>query len=88
MAASEFDLNDLKRRMQGALSSLKQELSGLRTGRASTWTWSSSPVAKWSGSIDIWTRSESVVLPIPPSAVTPTICSISCGGGWPSTTQR
>jgi ribosome recycling factor len=36
MAASEFDLNDLKRRMQGALSSLKQELSGLRTGRAST----------------------------------------------------
>lgn len=36
MAASGFDLNDLKRRMQGALSSLKQELTGLRTGRAST----------------------------------------------------
>jgi ribosome recycling factor len=29
-------MNDLKRRMQGALASLKQELSGLRTGRAST----------------------------------------------------
>ena len=36
MAASEFDINDLKRRMQGALASLKQEISGLRTGRAST----------------------------------------------------
>jgi ribosome recycling factor len=36
MAANTFDLNDLKRRMQGALASLKQELSGLRTGRAST----------------------------------------------------
>jgi ribosome recycling factor len=36
MAANAFDLNDLKRRMQGALASLKQELSGLRTGRAST----------------------------------------------------
>jgi ribosome recycling factor len=29
-------MNDLKRRMQGAVASLKQELSGLRTGRAST----------------------------------------------------
>ena len=36
MAATGFDLNDLKRRMQGALGSLKHELSGLRTGRAST----------------------------------------------------
>ena len=36
MAATSFDMNDLKRRMQGALASLKQELSGLRTGRAST----------------------------------------------------
>ncbi len=36
MAANAFDLNDLKRRMQGALASLKQELSGLRTVRAST----------------------------------------------------
>ena len=36
MAADGFDLNDLKRRMQGALASLKTELSGLRTGRAST----------------------------------------------------
>jgi len=36
MAANAFDLNDLKRRMQGALASLKQELSGLRTGRASS----------------------------------------------------
>jgi ribosome recycling factor len=35
MATTAFDMNDLKRRMQGALSSLKQELSGLRTGRAS-----------------------------------------------------
>jgi len=36
MAATAFDLNDLKRRMQGALGSLKHELAGLRTGRAST----------------------------------------------------
>jgi ribosome recycling factor len=35
MAAVTFDLADLKRRMQGAITSLKQELSGLRTGRAS-----------------------------------------------------
>jgi ribosome recycling factor len=31
----EFDLAELKRRMQGALQSLKHELGGLRTGRAS-----------------------------------------------------
>ncbi len=36
MAATNFDMNDLKRRMQGAIASLRQELSGLRTGRAST----------------------------------------------------
>jgi len=35
MAAPTHDINDLKRRMQGALGNLKQELSGLRTGRAS-----------------------------------------------------
>lgn len=31
-----FDLSDLKRRMQGAMQTLKHELGGLRTGRAST----------------------------------------------------
>jgi ribosome recycling factor len=31
----KFDLSDLKRRMQGAHATLKQELAGLRTGRAS-----------------------------------------------------
>jgi ribosome recycling factor len=31
-----FDLSDLKRRMQGAIGLLRQELGGLRTGRAST----------------------------------------------------
>jgi ribosome recycling factor len=36
MATADFDINDLKRRMQGAIAALKQELSGLRTGRAST----------------------------------------------------
>jgi len=36
MATTTFDMNDLKRRMQGAISALKQEMSGLRTGRAST----------------------------------------------------
>ncbi len=36
MANNAFDLDNIKRRMQGALASLKQELSGLRTGRAST----------------------------------------------------
>jgi ribosome recycling factor len=35
MAITAFDINELKRRMQGALASLKQDLSGLRTGRAS-----------------------------------------------------
>jgi ribosome recycling factor len=32
---SGYDLADIKRRMQGAVASYKQELSGLRTGRAS-----------------------------------------------------
>jgi ribosome recycling factor len=31
----KFDLEDIKRRMQGAITSLKHELNGLRTGRAS-----------------------------------------------------
>jgi ribosome recycling factor len=35
MPAEIFDISDLKRRMQGAVASLKHELSGLRTGRAS-----------------------------------------------------
>src|SRR5689334_22511119 len=35
MATTTYDINELKRRMQGALQVLKQELSGLRTGRAS-----------------------------------------------------
>jgi ribosome recycling factor len=35
MAAATHDINDIKRRMQGALTALKTELSGLRTGRAS-----------------------------------------------------
>ena len=35
MATATFDINELKRRMQGAMGVLKQELSGLRTGRAS-----------------------------------------------------
>jgi ribosome recycling factor len=36
MATATFDMNDLKRRMQGAIAALKQELGGLRTGRASS----------------------------------------------------
>jgi ribosome recycling factor len=35
MAATTFDLGDVKRRMQGAISSLKHDLGSLRTGRAS-----------------------------------------------------
>src|SRR6201991_4186272 len=35
MSTGPFDINELKRRMQGATASLKHELSGLRTGRAS-----------------------------------------------------
>lgn len=34
MSSGNFDLNDLKRRMQGAVTTLKHELGGLRTGRA------------------------------------------------------
>ena len=35
MSSGNFDINELKRRMQGAVASLKHELGGLRTGRAS-----------------------------------------------------
>ena len=35
MANATYDINDIKRRMQGASAVLKTELSGLRTGRAS-----------------------------------------------------
>lgn len=35
MAPPVFDLNDVKRRMQGAVTSLRQDLNSLRTGRAS-----------------------------------------------------
>jgi len=35
MTVQTYDINELKRRMQGALSVLKQELGALRTGRAS-----------------------------------------------------
>jgi len=35
MPTDKFDINELKRRMQGATQVLKQELGGLRTGRAS-----------------------------------------------------
>src|SRR5437899_12007367 len=34
MATPGFDINELKRRMQGASQALKHELGGLRTGRA------------------------------------------------------
>ena len=33
--SGNFDINELKRRMQGAVAALKHELGGLRTGRAS-----------------------------------------------------
>jgi ribosome recycling factor len=35
MNVTTYDINELKRRMHGALAVLKQELGGLRTGRAS-----------------------------------------------------
>src|ERR1700754_4908561 len=35
MATGNFDINEVKRRMQGATQSLKHELGGIRTGRAS-----------------------------------------------------
>ena len=34
MVTANYDLNEFKRRMQGAVQVLKQELGGLRTGRA------------------------------------------------------
>jgi len=34
MPTGKFDINELKRRMQGATQALKHELGGLRTGRA------------------------------------------------------
>ena len=36
MAAGNFDLHEIEKRMKGAISALKQEFAGLRTGRAST----------------------------------------------------
>ncbi len=33
---SAFDINDIKRRMEGAITAFQHDLSGLRTGRAST----------------------------------------------------
>ena len=36
MATGNFDINDVKRRMHGAVQSLKHELGGLRTGRAAS----------------------------------------------------
>ena len=36
MASDSYDINELKRRMQGAIGMLKQELGALRTGRASS----------------------------------------------------
>jgi ribosome recycling factor len=36
MVTANYDLNDIKRRMQGAVQTLKHELGGLRTGRASS----------------------------------------------------
>ena len=36
MTAENYDFNELKRRMAGAVQVLKQEFGGLRTGRAST----------------------------------------------------
>jgi ribosome recycling factor len=36
MPAGNYDFNEIKRRMTGAVQVLKQEFSGLRTGRAST----------------------------------------------------
>jgi ribosome recycling factor len=36
MTTANYDLNEIKRRMTGAVQVFKQELSGLRTGRASS----------------------------------------------------
>lgn len=36
MASAAFDLEELKRRMEGALTALRAEFTGLRTGRASS----------------------------------------------------
>jgi ribosome recycling factor len=33
--SSQFDINDINRRMEGAISAFKHDLAGLRTGRAS-----------------------------------------------------
>ncbi len=35
MAVTTFDLDDVKRRMQGAINAFKHDLASLRTGRAS-----------------------------------------------------
>ena len=36
MATGNFDIKEIEKRMKGAVSALKSEFGGLRTGRAST----------------------------------------------------
>ena len=36
MAAGNFDIKEIEKRMKGSVSALKSEFGGLRTGRAST----------------------------------------------------
>ena len=45
MANATHDMNELKRRMQGATQLLKQELGGLRTSRASPSIWTADKAA-------------------------------------------
>lgn len=47
MADEAFDIDDLKRRMQGAIAALRSEFAGLRTGRASTGLVEHLPVAAY-----------------------------------------
>ena len=53
MAVTTFDLNDIKRRMQGAVNALKHDLGSLRTGRASPNLLDPIQVAAYGGTMPI-----------------------------------
>lgn len=64
MADEEFDMDDLQRRMDGALKNARVEFSGLRTGRASAGLVEHLPVDAY-GSITPLNQVSSITIPEP-----------------------
>ena len=64
MLEDEFDLADIERRMQGAISALKTEFSSLRTGRASSSMLDSVNIEAYGSSVPI-SQCATVTVPEP-----------------------